>query len=73
MYVHSPEDLPYFNSITYDGFSDPTVFRFNVEEYDNNVDVKDESIEQRSCKFPHEKDPGSPWHYRYQSNRTILL
>lgn len=64
MYIHSPDDLPYFNSITYDAFSDPTIYRFNVEEYDNNPDVQEEAIQQRSCKFPNEKDPGSPWHYR---------
>ncbi|KAI8125107.1 Pickpocket protein 19 [Lucilia cuprina] len=72
MYVHSPEDLPYFNSITYDSFSDPTVYRFNVEEYDNNPDVKHESIKQRSCKFPDERDPGSPWHYSFSNCMSYL-
>ncbi|KAM7353604.1 pickpocket 29 isoform 1-T1 [Cochliomyia hominivorax] len=72
VYVHSPEDLPYFNSITYDAFSDPTVYRFNVEEYDNNPDVKHESIQQRSCKFPDEKDPGSPWHYSFSTCMSYL-
>ncbi|XP_073848123.1 pickpocket 29 isoform X2 [Musca autumnalis] len=71
MYVHSPDDLPYFNSITYDAFSDPTIYRFNVEEYDNNPDVKEEALQQRSCKFPNEKDPGSPWHYRTNQIQSL--
>ncbi|XP_073848122.1 pickpocket 29 isoform X1 [Musca autumnalis] len=72
MYVHSPDDLPYFNSITYDAFSDPTIYRFNVEEYDNNPDVKEEALQQRSCKFPNEKDPGSPWHYSFSTCMSYL-
>ncbi|XP_075166693.1 pickpocket 29 [Haematobia irritans] len=72
MYIHSPDDLPYFNSITYDTYTDPTTYRMQVEEYYNNPDVKEESIQQRSCKFPHEKDSGSPWHYSFSTCMSYL-
>uniref|UniRef100_A0A1A9ZV42 GPS domain-containing protein n=1 Tax=Glossina pallidipes TaxID=7398 RepID=A0A1A9ZV42_GLOPL len=64
MYVNSPENLPHFDSVTYDVLSDPTVYLFNVEEYHNDIAVRHEPITSRLCKFPEEKDEGSPWHYR---------
>jgi len=54
MYVNSPEDLPFFNSLTYTISTDPTTYAFNVEEIHNHEGVIDEPISQRKCKFPSE-------------------
>nr|XP_016029377.2 uncharacterized protein LOC6736005 isoform X2 [Drosophila simulans] len=54
MYVNSPEDLPFFNSLTYTISNDSTTYAFNVEEIHNHEGVIDEPISQRKCKFPSE-------------------
>uniref|UniRef100_A0A1A9WF38 EGF-like domain-containing protein n=1 Tax=Glossina brevipalpis TaxID=37001 RepID=A0A1A9WF38_9MUSC len=72
MYITSPENLPYFDAVAHDVFSDPTIYRFNIEEYRNDVDVRYESIQSRSCKFPDERDEGSPWHYSTSTCMSYL-
>ncbi|KAL9918320.1 uncharacterized protein ACN427_000702 [Glossina fuscipes fuscipes] len=72
MYVNSPENLPHFDSVTYDVLSDPTVYLFNVEEYHNDIAVRHEPITSRLCKFPDEKDEGSPWHYSTSTCMSYL-
>ncbi|XP_017045437.1 uncharacterized protein LOC108090991 [Drosophila ficusphila] len=54
LYVHSPEDLPYFNAVTYSISADPVIHSFNVEEIHNHEDVIKEPVSQRLCKFPSE-------------------
>ncbi|XP_030568982.1 uncharacterized protein LOC115768533, partial [Drosophila novamexicana] len=56
LYIHSPEDVPYFNAVGYLISTRPTVHNFNVEEIHNNDDVIHESITQRMCKFPMENN-----------------
>ncbi|KRF98011.1 uncharacterized protein Dwil_GK21926 [Drosophila willistoni] len=56
LYIHSPEDVPYFNAVSYTIASDPSVHSFNVEEIYNNDDVIYENVNQRMCKFPTESN-----------------
>nr|NP_001097441.1 pickpocket 29, isoform F [Drosophila melanogaster]NP_001137748.1 pickpocket 29, isoform E [Drosophila melanogaster]ABV53901.1 pickpocket 29, isoform F [Drosophila melanogaster]ACL83201.1 pickpocket 29, isoform E [Drosophila melanogaster] len=64
MYVNSPEDLPFFNSLTYTISTDPTTYAFNVEEIHNHEGVIDEPISQRKCKFPSESSiEGFPYSF----------
>ncbi|XP_026840674.1 acid-sensing ion channel 5 [Drosophila persimilis] len=51
LYIHSPENQPYFNALSYTITSDPSVHSFNVEGIDNHHDVIDEPVSQRMCKF----------------------
>ncbi|XP_017070399.1 uncharacterized protein LOC108107392 [Drosophila eugracilis] len=71
LYVQSPEDLPYFNAITYAVSLDPMVHSFNVEEIHNSEDVINEPVSQRMCKFPSESTiEGVP--YSYSTCMSIL-
>ncbi|BFG05493.1 acid-sensing ion channel 5 [Drosophila madeirensis] len=51
IYIHSPENQPYFNALAYTITSDPSVHSFNVEGIENNHDVIEEPVSQRMCKF----------------------
>ncbi|XP_034141911.1 uncharacterized protein LOC117592329 [Drosophila guanche] len=51
LYIHSPENQPYFNALAYTITSDPSVHSFNVEGIENNHDVIEEPVSQRMCKF----------------------
>lgn len=64
MYFHSPENLPYFNDFAYELFYDTNVYHFDVVEYSNDDEVIEKSAQERFCRFPSEKEPGSEWHYR---------
>uniref|UniRef100_A0A1I8QDI5 Uncharacterized protein n=2 Tax=Stomoxys calcitrans TaxID=35570 RepID=A0A1I8QDI5_STOCA len=64
--------MPYFSSNFGDLKDSNELFYVNVIEYQNNADVKAEPVKQRSCKFPEERDPGSPWHYSYSSCMSYL-
>ncbi|XP_017013407.1 sodium channel protein Nach isoform X1 [Drosophila takahashii] len=64
LFVSSPEDLPYFNAITYPISNEPTIHAFNVEEIHNHDDVIKEPISQRLCKFPSESSiEGLPYSF----------
>ncbi|KAH8237117.1 hypothetical protein KR038_004617 [Drosophila bunnanda] len=54
LYINSPEDLPYFNAVTYTVTGEPTVYSFNAEEIYNDEYVIYEPVSQRMCKFPTE-------------------
>ncbi|XP_070850904.1 sodium channel protein Nach-like isoform X2 [Drosophila suzukii] len=54
LFIHSPEDLPYFNAISYGISGDTSIHSFNVEEIHNHENVIEEPISQRLCKFPSE-------------------
>ncbi|KAH8254720.1 hypothetical protein KR032_011883, partial [Drosophila birchii] len=54
LYINSPEDLPYFNAVSYTITGEPTVHSFNVEEIHNAARVITEPVYQRMCKFPTE-------------------
>ncbi|KAH8401846.1 hypothetical protein KR009_008243, partial [Drosophila setifemur] len=56
LFINSPEDLPYFNAVSYTITADPSVHSFNVEEIYNSNDVINEPISQRMCKFPSESN-----------------
>ncbi|XP_043947552.1 uncharacterized protein LOC108026489 [Drosophila biarmipes] len=54
LFVNSPEDLPYFNAVSYAVSTDASIHAFNVEEIHNQDNVIEEPISQRLCKFPTE-------------------
>ncbi|XP_020818265.1 uncharacterized protein LOC110191690 [Drosophila serrata] len=54
LYINSPEDLPYFNAVSYTVTGEPTVHSFNAEEIYNDAYVIYEPVSQRMCKFPTE-------------------
>ncbi|XP_030081984.1 uncharacterized protein LOC115483804 [Drosophila hydei] len=54
LYIHSPEDMPYFNTVGYAINLRRTVYNFNIEEIHNTEDVINEAVDQRMCKFPSE-------------------
>ncbi|XP_062134083.1 uncharacterized protein LOC133844200 [Drosophila sulfurigaster albostrigata] len=66
LYIHSPEDLPYFNAEVFSVTTRPTVYSFNIEELHNNVEVIDEKVNQRMCKFPQET-PHSRFVYSFST------
>ncbi|XP_041563267.1 acid-sensing ion channel 4-B isoform X5 [Drosophila elegans] len=64
LYVNSPEDLPYFNAVTYAITDDPMIHSFNVEEIHNHENVIYEPVSQRLCKFPTESSiKGLPYSF----------
>ncbi|XP_043646212.1 uncharacterized protein LOC122615280 isoform X1 [Drosophila teissieri] len=64
LYVNSPEDLPFFNALSYSISHEPQVHAFNVEEIDNHEGVIDEPVSQRKCKFPSESSvEGFPYSF----------
>ncbi|XP_052838188.1 uncharacterized protein LOC128253644 isoform X6 [Drosophila gunungcola] len=64
LYVNSPEDLPYFNAVTYAITDDPMIHSFNVEEIHNDENVIYEPVSQRLCKFPTESSiKGLPYSF----------
>ncbi|XP_016990351.1 uncharacterized protein LOC108052479 isoform X2 [Drosophila rhopaloa] len=64
LYVHSPEDLPYFNAVTYAINEEPMIHSFNVEEIHNHDGVIYEPVSQRLCKFPSESSiKGLPYSF----------
>lgn len=72
MYVHSPENLPYFNDFAYELFYESNIYHFDIVEYVNEEEVIEESVQQRFCKFPNEKEEGSLWHYRLEITFIVL-
>ncbi|XP_022223868.2 acid-sensing ion channel 5 [Drosophila obscura] len=59
LYIHSPENQPYFNALSYTITSDPSVHSFNVEGIENHHDVIQEPVSQRMCKFDTETTDNS--------------
>ncbi|XP_032589837.1 pickpocket protein 19 [Drosophila grimshawi] len=54
VYVHSPEDVPYFNAVRFLTTNKITAHTFNIEEMQYNADVIEVNVDQRMCKFPSE-------------------
>ncbi|KQS63096.1 uncharacterized protein LOC6548124 [Drosophila erecta] len=64
LYVNSPEDLPFFNALSYGISNEPQIHAFNVEEIHNQEGVIDEPVSQRKCKFPSESSvEGFPYSF----------
>nr|XP_041632791.1 uncharacterized protein LOC108071986 [Drosophila kikkawai] len=71
LYINSPEDLPYFNAVSYTITGEPTVHSFNAEEIYNNEDVIYEPVSQRMCKFPSETTtPGMSYSFSICMSNT---
>lgn len=56
VYVHSPEDLPYFNAnpLNLRKADADVCYLFNIIEMKNKEDVADLAVHKRNCRFPKE-------------------
>lgn len=60
VFVHSPEDLPNANShIVLEPLSYDTKYTLSIQpiEVENAINIREESIEKRQCRFPDERFP----------------
>ncbi|XP_020716604.1 uncharacterized protein LOC101456852 [Ceratitis capitata] len=72
MYVHSNEDIPYFGLLSQTLGQDHKKYIYNMEEIQNSLDVKDENLKKRKCKFPMEIIFGSSYPYSFSSCMSDL-
>ncbi|XP_055920688.1 uncharacterized protein LOC129952225 isoform X2 [Eupeodes corollae] len=70
--VHSPEEIPFFNSISKEMYTSEILHSYSVEIVTTNLDASKKSIGQRGCRFPHEKLNGSPFHYSFSTCMSFL-
>ncbi|KRG05557.1 uncharacterized protein Dmoj_GI25673 [Drosophila mojavensis] len=72
LYIHSPEDMPYFNTVGYAINLRRTVYNFNIEEIHNTDDVIYEDVDQRMCKFPSESK-STIYKYSWNIRKSNIL